>query len=323
MSTKRAFLVRSLVGSLLLAGGAGPVLAQTAAAPLRLVVPFAAGGPADTVAREIGTRLAPRIGRTVVIENRGGAGGVLGAELVAKAAPDGNTLLATTSALVTSPHLMGSVGYDAMRDFVPIGSTARAGFVVLASKASGITTLRDLVAQARQQKLTHGSSGSGTPIHLTSELIKRTLGIEMTHVPYKGSAPALADLMGGHIQIAVDSLLTGLNAANSGKVVAIAVTTERRAPIAPNVPTVAESGFPGFEASAWYGLLAPAGTDRAVVASLRDALAAVLKEPDLAAKFQNLGSEVFSVQGDAFAALIREDSARWGTLIRQAGIKAE
>jgi tripartite-type tricarboxylate transporter receptor subunit TctC len=321
MAVRRVSLVSWLVGSMALLGAAGTGHAQQA--PLRLVVPFAAGGPADTVAREIGTRLGQRLGRPVLIENRGGAGGALGAVQVAKAAPDGSTLLATTSALVTSPFLMSNAGYDPVKDFVPIGTSSRAGFVVLASQKSGITTLRDLVAQARREKLSHGSSGTGTPIHLTSELLKRVLGIEMTHVPYKGSAPALADLMGGHIDIAVDSLVTGLNAAASGKIAALAVTTERRAPSAPSVPTVAESGFPGFEASAWYGLLAPAGTARALVAPLMEALAAVVKEPDLAARFENLGVEVFSVQGEAFGALIRDDARRWGGVIQQAGIKAE
>lgn len=322
MNRRRLAIAGWLVGIGTLAAASLPAGAQTSV-PLRLVVPFQAGGPADAVAREVGTRLSTRLGRTVVVENRGGAGGTLGAVAVAKAAPDGNTLLATTSALVTAPFLVANAGYDPLKDFVPVSTTARAGFVVLASKASRIENLRDLVTRARQEKVTYGTSGAGTPIHLTSELLKRTLAIDMAHVPYKGSAPALADLMGGHIHIVVDSLVTGLNAAGGGKLTAVAVTTERRAPRAPNVPTVAESGHPGFEASAWYGILAPAGTDRAVVATLRDAIAAVLKDPELAAKLEFLGAEVFSNQGDAFSNLIREDSRRWGGVIREAGLKPE
>ncbi len=292
------------------------------APPLRLVVPFAAGGPADTIARELAQRLSPRLNRSVIVENRPGAGGAIGAVAVAKAAPDGNTLLATTSALVTTPALSSDAGYDPMKDFVPVSTSARAGFVVLASGQSRITTIAELVSQAKARQLSYGSSGTGTPIHLAAELIKRTLGISIAHVPYKGSANALTDLMGGHVDIAVDAVLTGFRAAGSGQAVAIAVTTEKRVPAAPNVPTIAELGYPGFEASAWYGLFAPTGTPATIVARLAEHTAAVVREPDFVAKLQALGAETYVVQGESLSRLVRNETVKWGDVIRGSGIKA-
>jgi tripartite-type tricarboxylate transporter receptor subunit TctC len=170
--------------------------------------------------------------------------------------------------------------------------------------------------------LSYGSSGTGTPIHLAAELLKRTLGIPITHVPYKGSANALTDLMGGHVDLAVDAVLTGFRAVTAGQAVAIAVTTEKRVPAAPNVPTVAELGYPGFEASAWYATFAPAGTPGPVVARLAEHTSAVLREQDLIAKFQSLGAEVYSLQGEALAKMVRSEVAKWGDVIKGAGIKS-
>lgn len=304
----------------IVAGLCGPAFAQAEQPPLRFVVPFAAGGPADAVARIIAQRLEGRLGRTVQIENRGGAGGTTGAAAVARSAPDGNTVLATTSAVVTAPLLLKNAGYDAVTDLVGVSAVAKAGFVVLASRKSGITSLAELASAAKSRQLNFGSSGIGTPIHLGTEYLMQTLGIKMTHVPFPGSSQALNALAGGHIDVAVDAALTGLAAAAGDNIRALAVTTRQRVPNGPAVPTVAELGHQGFEASAWYGLLVPAATPNAIIGELRKQVAAVLDEPALEPRITSLGAEVYRVSGDEFAKVIRDEAKLWAGVIKAAGL---
>jgi tripartite-type tricarboxylate transporter receptor subunit TctC len=233
--------------------------------PIRLVVPFPAGGTTDILAREVGDRLSRSFGQSVVVDNRPGAGGNIGSDLVAKSAPDGYTLLmGTVGTHAINPSLYTRMPYDHVKDFVPIILVAGVPNVLEVTPSLPVNSVADLIKLAKEKpgQLNFASSGNGTSIHLSGELFKTMAGVDMTHVPYKGSAPALTDLMGGQVQLMFDNLPSSLQQIKAGKLRAIAVTSAQRAPALPNVPTIAESGLPGFEASSWFGLLAPAGTPR-------------------------------------------------------------
>ena len=284
MKTSMRQALLALLGTALLALPA-IANAQTPAyptKPIRLVVPFPAGGATDILAREVAKHLTETWGQSVVVDNRPGAGGNIGSELVAKSPPDGYTLeMGTVGTHAINASLYSKMPYDHVKDFVPVILVAGVPNVLVVNPSVPVNSVQEFIAYAKANpgKLNFASSGSGTSIHLSGELFKVMAGVQMTHVPYKGSAPALQDLLGGQVQLMFDNLPPSLPQIKAGKLRALAVTSATRAPALPDVPTVAEAGLPGFEASSWFGVLAPAGTPPAIVAKLHGALMTVMKDP--------------------------------------------
>ena len=317
---RRALLRHACAAALLapLAAAAG------AAAPLRLVVPFAAGGPADTLARAVAPVLAEQLGQPVLVDNRPGAGGLLGAAQVARAAPDGQTLLlANSSTHSIAPLLQPRPAYDPLADFTPLAALADAPGVVLVPRQSPARTLDEFIALARRQpgRLSYGSSGHGTIVHLATEDFKARTGTYIVHIPYRGTALALADLAAGTIDLLLDSLLTGLAAAQDGRVRALAVTSAQRSPLAPGLPAVAER-LPGFEAVTWFGLVGPRGLPAEQVTRLNQAVQRTLADPALHAQLARLGAEPTGGSPDALARRLADEARRWRAVIAARGITA-
>jgi len=315
--------------------GASPVLAQTAQPSaagypnksIRLVVPSAPGGGTDIIARLIGQGLTDAWGQTVVVDNRGGAGGIAGVTIVAKqAAADGYTmLLGSVGHLSFAPAVRSNLGFDPLKDLTPISLAAVQPFVVGASLSLPVNSIRDLVAAAKSKPrgISYGSGGSGTASHLGTELLMLTGGFTMLHVPYKGSNPAVIAMMGGEIQIALAGLATLLPHVRSGKVKALAVTGAKRAQFAPEVPTVAESGVPGYAFDVWYGLVFPGGTPRAIVTKTNAEVVRLLKSPDVSSRFAGAGVEPQTNTPEAFAELIRREIVTWSKVVKAANIRVE
>ncbi|MBC7778491.1 MAG: tripartite tricarboxylate transporter substrate binding protein [Proteobacteria bacterium] len=293
--------------------------------PIRMIVAFAAGGGTDIVARVIGQRMGDALGQTVLIDNRPGAGGNVGTELVARAAPDGHTLLMAFTSHVTNPLLYVKAGYEPVKDFAPVSLVATAALVVAVNNNSPIKSLADLLETARRQpgKVTFGSSGNGTPLQLAGELLNRMGKVEMVHVPFKGIAPSLASLLGSEITMTLPTLLSVQSLWKSGKVRLLAITSERRSPIVPDLPTVSELGLTGFDAVTWYGILAPARTPPAVVARLNTESVRALKQPEVRDNFAAQGIDPVGSSAEMFANYLSTEREKWGRLIKQLGIKAE
>ena len=295
--------------------------------PIRLIVPFAAGGPTDVMGRIVGQIITDATQRTVVVENRPGAGGNLGTDAVAKAAPDGYTLaLSAISSLAIAPSLYPRLPYDVARDFTPITLVGIAKGAIIAHPSAPFNDLKGLVAYAKANpgKLTYASSGVGTSNHLAAEYLSSLAGIDIQHVPYKGTSNAAQDLLGGNIPMSVESsLLTAAPNVQSGRLKAIAITAATRSALLPNVPTVAEQGFPGFDVPTWFGLVGPAGLPKEVVAQLQRTVAAGLKTPAMQERFAKIGAEPVGNTPEEFARYIREETTRWGKLIKERGIKPE
>ncbi len=319
-----------LLGLALLALSGSAAWAQAPSYPSRpitIVVPFPAGGGPDLLARALAEKLAPRLGQPVVVDNKPGVGGLLGAGQVAKAAPDGHTLLLTPNTLVISPHVLpkgAGGGLDVQRDLAPIVSPASTPMVLLANPQLGVSNLQQLVALARKQPgLAYGSSGNGSPMHFAGEMVKKAAGIDLLHVPYRGTAPAMTAVLGGEIKL----LYTGLGGATAqikaGKLVPIALTEKTRSPLAPQIPTAAEQGVPGVEVNAWFGLFAPAATPPAVLAKLNQEVNEVLKMPDLRERLSLAGLEPTGGTAQALQTAIREDYERYGRIARELDIKAD
>lgn len=290
--------------------------------PIVLVVPFAAGGATDVVSRLVAQKLSLRIGRPTIVENVAGAGGAIGAAKVAKAAPDGNTLLMGTVAthaiypLSTTPS-----PYNPQRDFTPISLVATVPNVLLVSNATKVQNVRELIALLKAQpgKLSYGSSGVGTPPHLSGELFKSMAGVDVGHIPYKGGAPAIADLVGGHIPILFDVLTGAASHIRSGSVRALAVTTAKRSPSFPDVPTMAEAGVPGYETYTWNAVFGPAGVPAAQVETLSRELQAVVQDPEVQAKLKDLSANPVGSAPDVLAALVKSENEKWGPVIQSIG----
>ena len=304
--------------------------AQSAAKPLRLVVPFPAGGATDLLARSLAQRLGAGLGATVVVDNRAGAGGSLGSAEVAKAAADGNTLLlATSSTHAIGPHLSANLPYKALgpdMDFTPIAHVANAPNVVLVPLSLPVANIRELVAyaKARPGQLNYASSGNGTIVHLTSEAFKAQAGLFITHIPYRGTALAIPDLVSGKTHLLFDSVVSGMPHVKDGKLKALAVTSATRSALAPDLPTVAESGLPGFVSTTWFGIYAPKGLAADVVARLNAEINAALRSTDVQERFARLGAEVAPPNTPAqFAALVAADSERWARIIKDRRITTE
>ena len=317
--------MRSLLPALLVAL-AGSVGAQPyPSKPVHLVVPFPAGGATDILARVIGQKLGEGLGQAVLIENKPGAGGTLGSAFVAKAPPDGYTILmATTSTHSIGPALQ-KLPYDAARDFAPVCQVANAANLLVVSPALGLSSVRELIALAKSKpgQLNYSSSGTGTIIHLSGELFARMAGIQMQHVPYKGTALAAADIRNGQIAMMIDNIVSAIPFMKSGMEKGLAVTSAKRSEVLPDLPTVAESGVPGYESVTYFGVFAPAATPPDVVTRLNTELVKIVRSPETKAKLLELGAEPVGGSPEQFAATVRNDTAKWAKVIRDAGIKAE
>ena len=294
--------------------------------PIRMIVPFAPGGNVDITARTVAPGLSQILGQQVVVENRAGAGGIIGTDVVAKSAPDGYTLLMASSSVMTNgPALYPKLPYDILRDVAPVGRVAVVPLAIVVHPSLPARTTRELIAIAKSQggKLLMANAGVGTTNHLIAELFMIRTGARMTLVPYKGSGPALVDLVAGHVYSHVDQISSALPYIHAGRIRAIAVTTAKRAAALPDLPTLAESGVPGFDASTVTGILAPAKTSREILQRLNGALGQVLAQATVKERFSTLGAEVQPSSGEELAAWIREDLAVWVKVVKQAGIKVE
>jgi tripartite-type tricarboxylate transporter receptor subunit TctC len=291
--------------------------------PIKLVVPYPPGGSADILARTVGQGMAERLGQPVVVESRPGAGTAIGAKAVAVAAADGYTLLiGTVSSHAMNPALNDAVGYDPIKDFTAIGRVASIPFVLLAKPDLAAKSLSELLAMERAKPgaISYASAGAGTSNHLAGELLDSMARVKTLHVPYKGSAPALNDLLGGQVDTMFDLQLTALPHIKSGKARALAITSPRRSSLLPDVATVAEQGVPGYDVSAWFGIYGPAGMPQATVEQLNAALVAVLRNSDVRAKLEALGAEPEPGTAAEFAAFTRTEQVKWANVIKGAGI---
>jgi len=296
--------------------------AKYPAKPVRMVVPFPASGTTDLLARAVAQKLSEAWGQQVIVDNRPGAGGNIGSELVAKAAPDGYTLLmGTVGTHSINPSLYTKMPYDHVKDFTPVILVAGVPNVLVVNPSLPVHSVAELIAYAKANpnKLNFASSGSGTSIHLSGELFKVMAGVDMTHVPYKGSAPALTDLMGGQVQLMFDNLPSSLPFIKAGKLRALAVTSATRASALPDTPTLAESGLAGFEASSWFGVLAPAGTPHDIVAKLNAAIAAWLASPEAKEKLAAQGAIAAGGSPDDFVKHIARETAKWAKVVKASG----
>lgn len=293
--------------------------------PVRLVVPYAAGGSTDTLARVIGAQLGERFGQQVVIDNRTGAGTIIGTEIVAQAAADGYTLLMATPPLAVNPSLHAKVPYDLERDFAAVMNVAGSSNLLVVHPSVPAQSLKELVAllKANPGKYNYGSSGVGGAGHLAMALFTSMAGVEAVHVPYKGGAPAVADLIAGRLHMQMANLTTAQPHIRSGKLRALAVGTVKRTPLFPEMPTLSEAGLPGYEANNWNGIVVPRKTPRAAIERLHRELAAIVGDPGTAKRLAAQGLEVVGDTPAQFAQYLRAEAAKWGSLVKTAGIKPE
>ena len=304
-----------------------PVIAQNyPTRPVRLIVPFPPGGGNDIVARIINIKLPALLGQNLVIDNRAGAGGNLGAEIVAKSPPDGYTLLIANNSLTSNFSLYSKLPYDPFRDFTPIAMGATSPNMIVIHPSLPVRTVKELVAlaKARPGQITFASPGAGTPTHLAGELFRVRTGTNILHVPYKGAGPLMVDQIGGHVMVSFTAPIVSKQFVDAGKLRAIAVTTEKRWSGMPELPTVAEAGYPGFDAFAWFAFFAPAGTPREIVERLAADIGRVQQMPDIKERLANQGIETGATgTPDGFAAFVRKDWEVWDKLIKQQGIKLD
>ncbi|MGV3653512.1 MAG: Bug family tripartite tricarboxylate transporter substrate binding protein [Noviherbaspirillum sp.] len=294
--------------------------------PIRLVVPYSAGGPSDSQARMIGQKLSDMMKQPVIVENRPGGAGNIGADLVAKAKPDGYTLLfCSTGALVVNPHIFGKMPFNALTDFAPIALVSSAPTVLAVHPGVPAANIGELIRliKADPDKFSYASGGEGTTQHLSGELLKGMAGLKMAHIPYKGEGQSTTDALGGHVPIIFNSVGTGLPNYQAGKLRPLAVTSAQRNPALPDVPTLAESGLSGYEVTAWQGVLAPAGTPLAIIGKLNAAIGNIIKSPEITEKLTSVGNVPAEGTAEEFATFIRTEMPRWGKLVRQAGIKLD
>lgn len=317
-------LIRTLALALLAAVGV-TALAQDAgwpSRPVRLVVTFPPGGSSDAAARIVAPKLAERLGQPVVVENRPGAGGGVGLDLVAKAAPDGYTIvLASAGGLTANPSLYKKLAYDPAKDFAPITLFGTSPFVLLAGTAVPVSNVGDVIklAQAQPGRLSYASGGNGTAMHLSGELMKSMGKAFILHIPYRGSGPALMAVLGGETQLAIADITTASAQIKSGRVKALGVLSRERSALAPDIPTLQESGLPGFESAGWFGILAPAATPAPVVQRLNAEITAVLRSPDVRERFAAAGLEPLPSTPEAMAALMKTETVKWAKVIKESG----
>lgn len=295
--------------------------------PVRVIVPFAAGGTTDIFARFVADKLSQSLGQQFIIENRGGAGGNIGADAVAKAPPDGYTLvMGTVGTHAINASLYARMPYDPLTDFAPVAFTAGVpNLMVVNPKTVKATNVKDFIVEAKAatKKFNMASSGNGTSIHLSGEMFKQATGVEMPHVPYRGSGPAINDLVGGQVEVMFDNLPSSIEQAKAGNLRALAVTSATRSPALPDVPTLAESGLPGFEASSWFALFAPKGTPAEITTKLNAEVVKALQTPELKARFAELGGEIKLMSPDELMAYVRAEHAKWAATVKAAGVRLE
>jgi tripartite-type tricarboxylate transporter receptor subunit TctC len=315
------------VAAFLLAILAAPASAQDyPSRPITLIVPYAAGGGNDLMARTAAEKMSKTLGQQIVIENRGGAGGSIATRQIAKAEPDGYTLgLGGTGTLAINPTLYANVGYDPRKDFAPVGLIATSALVVCVHPSLHVRSIPDLIALAKKEpgKLNYASAGAGSGIHLGTEYFASMAGIKLTHIPYKGSSPALTDLVGGHVAIYFSSLPPAVGLVKEGKVRALAVTSAKRSPVFPDLPTVAEAALPGYEAVLHYGMVAPVGTPRTIIDKLSAALRAAVMSEDLKSRLADDGAEPLPSTPEEYAADIDREETKWSAIVKTSGAKAE
>ena len=323
-------LIRIFIAALLgLSAGAATAQAWPAR-PLKWIVPFPPGGPTDTFSRAVAQKLAESLGQPVVIENRGGAGGGLGMDALAKSAPDGYTIgLATTGTHTINPALYGAkIPYDAQKDFTPLTVAASYVNILVINVDHPARTVQDLIAFARANpgKVTFGSAGNGSSNHLSGEVFKSLTGVQMQHVPYKGSAQALTDVMAGNITFMYDVLNTSLPQVRAGRVRALAVTAAKRSPFAPDVPTMEEAGVPGYAAAGsdlWFGIMGPQGIPKPIVTRLNAELIKVMRSPEVRERIRAQFFDPWTSTPEEFAALIRADAVKWGKIVKESGARVD
>jgi len=322
---------RSMLATLAVAalGALAPGLAWPQAypaKPVRLIVPFPPGGSTDIVARIVALKLGDRLGQQVVVENRGGAGGTIGTEVVARSAPDGYTLgVGSTSTHAVAPSVYAKLGYDPVKDFAPISLVAVSPYLLVVHPDVQVKSLQEFVAyvKARPGKLNYASAGTGSTTHLAMEMLKSAAGLYIVHIPYNGNGPAGTAVIAGQVEVLFGSLPAVLPHAKSGRVRPIAVGTPKRSPSLPDVPTVAESGFPGFDASLWLSIMAPAGTPPAVVDRLNKEIVAVIGSPDAADALAKAGAEPLTSTPAELAGMVKDGVGKYAKIVKQAGIKTE
>jgi tripartite-type tricarboxylate transporter receptor subunit TctC len=324
-------MIRNLFASVCLVGLLAVASAGLACAedypshPIMLVVPYPPGGGNDVIARIVAARMSAALGREIVVENHGGAGGTIATRQVARATADGYTLLVATSSLAINPSIYRDAGYDPRKDFAPIGLMARSQNVLLVNAALGVTSVGDLIARAKAApgRLTFASTGGGNSVQLAAELFAEMAGLTFTQVPYRGNAPALTDLLGGQVDMMFSPLPAAVGLAQDSKVRALAVTGATRSPRFPDLPTIAQAGLPGYASELHYGIVAPAGVPVSVIDKLNTVLRGVLAAPDVAQQLAALGAEVLASTPADYAADIAAEEAKWSPIVRKAGIKAE
>ncbi|MBG9390669.1 tripartite tricarboxylate transporter substrate binding protein [Caenimonas aquaedulcis] len=318
---------RALVlGSLALAyAGAFAQTGPYPSRPIKLIVGYPAGGASDVAARIIGQKLSERMGQAVVVENRAGSAGNIGADAVAKAAPDGYTLLLGTISLSVNPSLYPKMTYDPVKDLTAISMISSTPFLLVVNPATPYKTVRELLDAAKKSPgvINYATAGNGSGSHLFTELLDSTANIKLTHVPYKGAAPAMNDVLGNQVGLTFDNIITTLPLVKAGKLRPLAVSTKQRSKVAPDIPTLDESGVPGFDATAWFGLFAPAGTPHDIVTKLAQEVAVAVKDPVVNDKLLALGAEPVSSTPDAFSAFFKGEVAKWGQVVRSAKVQVE
>lgn len=320
--TRLPALLRAAGAAALLLCGPAALATDYPSRPIRLIVPFSAGGGTDILARDVAPRLAEALGQPVVVDNRGGAGGNIGSEAVARAEPDGYTILFGSNTLAINAALYRNLSFDPQQSFAPIGMVASAPLVLVAQPKLPVASVQELIdqAKARPGQLNWSAPGSGTPHHLASELFNRMTGTDIAHIQYKGGGPAINDLLGGHTQVSILTLASVKPFIDDGRLRALGVATPERTALMPEVPTIAQAGVPGYSAELWYGLFAPAGTPPAALSALNAALRKVLADPKVAARFAEQGYEARPGTPDALAKQLAHDVTQSAKVVKEAGI---
>ena len=318
-------LLRSALALALAVVSLGAIAQAYPSRPIRVVVPFTPGTGMDIIARNVGPRLSERLGQPVVIDNRPGASGNLGAELVARAAPDGHTVMVSGNPLITSPHLYRNVPYKPLTDFAPISLAAWGTLMLVTHPSTKINSVSDLIVQAKSApgKITYGSPGIGTPHHMSMELFKDLTGTNLLHVPYKGSAGAVTDTLSGQLSVMFMPIHVGMQFVKAGRLKALAVGSAKRHPTAPDLPTLQEVGVKGADVDMWYAFLAPKGTPQPVVTRLDKELVTILAQPELKTNFSSQGMDAASSTPAELIALMRREDSRWAAVIKKNNISAE
>ena len=307
----------------LLAAMAGPLAAAYPERPVHIIVGYSAGTTSDVFARIIAQKLSERWGQNVIVDNRDGAAGTIASDIHAKAPPDGYTLMLTSNAFTLGKSLRASLPYDPFTDFYPVTQVAKTPNIFLVGKGLGVKNLKEFIALAKTKPLQYASSGKGTPSQITVELFKSMAGIQLEEIPYKSSAQALTDVIGGHIAMNAPGIAQGLAQVRANTVVALGMTGSKRSPGAPDIPTIAEAGVPGYEAYGWHGVFAPAKIPRDVGAFLTREIDEVIKMPDIKEKFARQGAEIGGSSSEEFAAFLRDDYEKWAKLFKELGIQPE